>query len=95
MSCSNKTSIVGKWREIGGDNARPEFFKDGTIRAVGSDGRSLGGTYSFVEKDRIKMELSGVGAHAVAVIVRVAISGSELKLTDEQGKVSRYKRVKE
>jgi hypothetical protein len=91
VSCSAKSSIVGKWQEIGGDETL-EFFKDGTISAV-SKGMTLGGKYSFVEDNRMKLELGGIGALAGPMIITVSISGGEMSLTDPKGKVSRYKKI--
>jgi hypothetical protein len=73
VSCSGGSSIVGKWQEIGGDETL-EFFKDGTISASSKE-MALGGKYSFVEVDRMKVELGGVGALAGPMIMTVAISG--------------------
>ncbi len=91
VSCSDKSSIVGKWQGTGGDETL-EFFKDGTVSAV-SKGMPLGGNYSFVESDRIKMEFGGIGALAGPMIMTISFSGGDLSLTDPTGKSSRYKRM--
>jgi hypothetical protein len=95
VSCSTKSSIVGKWQEFGadnGDNETLEFFKDGTVSDV-SQRMTLAGKYSFVEDDRLKLEFGGIGALAGPMIMHVSISGGELDLTDQKGKVSKYNRV--
>jgi hypothetical protein len=93
VSCSGGSSIVGMWQEFGGDETL-DFFKDGTISAASaSKEMALGGKYSFVEVDRMKVELGGVGALAGPMIMTVAISGGELSLTNPTGKVSRYKKM--
>jgi hypothetical protein len=93
VSCSAKSSIVGKWQEIGGDNETLEFFKDGTVSAVAKR-MTLAGKYSFVDDDHLKLELGGVGALAGPLIMRVSISGGELRLTDPKGELSTYQRAK-
>src|SRR5215813_12455888 len=99
ISCSQKSSssadspIVGKWQQMGGDSGIFEFFKDGTVRAI-SGTISASGKYSFLETDRMKIELSGVGVGVPPgpLLVRVSMSGDDLSLTDEKGEVSKYKR---
>jgi hypothetical protein len=93
-SCSSKpeNEIVGKWKEIGGTETL-EFFKDGTISVI--DKRmSLGGSYKFVGKDRIKFELGGLGALTGPIVEKVSFSGRELILTMPDGKVSKYSKFK-
>jgi hypothetical protein len=107
-SCSTKSSIVGKWEEIGGERKTMEYLKDGTISATFKHGtkspilpdRTLDGDmtfvgkYSFVESDRVKVEFSGaIGAATGPMIIRISISGDELTETMD-GEVAKYKRVK-
>jgi hypothetical protein len=70
VSCSSKPedAIVGKWSEIGGTE-KIELFKDGTITVVDKN-LIAGGKYTFVDKDRIRVELSRLGALGGAVRVR-------------------------
>jgi hypothetical protein len=91
-SCSSsERAILGKWQEIGGTETM-EFFKDGTI-SVTDFGMSMAGKYSFIETNRMKIELGGIGAVAGPMIVKVEISGKELVLTDPKDKVSKYRKV--
>src|SRR5437899_2199112 len=91
VSCSTKSSIVGKWQEIGGTETL-EFFKDGTLSVV-NKGTAITGKYSFLDDTRIKLEIGGiVGALAGSQIVTVSIADGELSLTDQKGKVSRYRK---
>lgn len=94
VSCSSKQedAIVGKWSEISGTE-KMELFKDGTI-TVADKGMNMGGKYTFVDKDRIRVELGGLGALAGPFVATVSISGDELTWTMPEGKVSKYRREK-
>jgi hypothetical protein len=70
-----------------------EFFKDGTVSLVGKE-MSLGGTYKFVDTNRMKLEYGDLGAWMGPIITTISISGNELTLTMPDGKVERYKRAK-
>jgi hypothetical protein len=71
-----------------------ECFKDGTLAVSNSDkGMNLGGTYKFVDTDRIKVELGGLAALAGPFVATVSISGDELTWTMPNGQVSKYRRV--
>ena len=93
-SCAAKPedALVGKWKEVGGTETM-EFFKDGTVSIV-DEGMSMAGSYRFVDKDRVKVELGGLGALMGPVVARVSISGEDLSWTMPDGKVSKYKRAK-
>lgn len=95
-SCSSKPedTIVGKWSEIGGTE-KMELFKDGTITIMVADkGMNLGGKYTFVEKDRIKVEMGGLGALIGPFVATVSISGDELTWTMPDGEFSKYRKEK-
>lgn len=91
-SCSKpENAIVGKWQEVDGtENA--EFFKDGTVSLV-DNGMSLAGNYKFIENDRLRVDLGGVGALIGPMIFKVEVSRNELTLTDSKGKVTTYRRA--
>jgi len=93
-SCAAKPedALVVKWKEVGGTETM-EFFKDGTVSIV-DEGMSMAGSYRFVDKDRVKVELGGLGALMGPVVARVSISGEDLSWTMPDGKVSKYKRAK-
>jgi hypothetical protein len=94
VSCAPKPekAIIGKWSEIDGTEII-EFFKDGTL-TVADEGMDMGGSYKFVEKNRVRVELGGLGALAGPFVATVSISGNELTWTMPDGEVSRYKRVR-
>lgn len=92
-SCSSKpeNAIAGKWQDINGTDTM-EFFKNGTVRAIDKQS-SLAGNFKFIDKDRIKIELEGVGASAGSLTAKVAISNGVLTLTMPDGKDLKYKKA--
>jgi|GEM_PF-814407 len=95
-SCSSKPedAIVGKWSEIDGTETL-EFFKDGTVSVV-DKGTTRTGDYRFIEKDRMRLQLGGLGilAGPIDVVAKVSISKDELTLTLAGGDVGKYRKVK-
>ena len=94
-SCYAQSPIVGKWQEVAPKTETLEFFKDGTVSVVNpAESISAAGKYSFIDKDRIKMELGGaIGELIGPQIMRVAVSGDEMKLIGLDGEVSVYNRA--
>lgn len=95
VSCSSKPEdkVLGKWKAKDSKETM-EFFKDGTVSAV-SNGLSLGGSYKFLDKDQIKMEFGGIGALAGPIVMKVDFaSNDEVTLTEPNGNVTKYSRVK-
>ncbi len=93
--CSSKPEelIVGKWKEIDATEII-EFFKDETINAVDKD-ISATGTYSFIDKNRLKIEYGGViGSLAGPLIYEVSFNGDVLTTTNSKGEKSKYRRLK-
>ena len=93
-ACSSnpEDAIVGKWKEIGKTEVI-EFFEEGTVSST-NKGISLTGKYSFIEKNRVKLEFGGVGALAGPKIRTVSIDGDVLTLTDSTGDEDKYQRIK-
>lgn len=69
-----------------------EFFKDGTVSVV-DKGMSMGGSYRFVDDNRIRIELGGLGALVGPMVYRISISRGELTMTSPDGDFLRYQRV--
>lgn len=94
VSCSSnpENAIVDKWSQIGGTETL-EFFKDGKVSLV-DKGMTMGGSYKFVEKDRINVEFGGLGAFVGPFGANVSINGDELTFTLLYGDVLKYKRAK-
>ena len=86
VSCSNKSSIVGRWQQDNGPYAL-EFFKDGTF-GFGDNAMSFDGKYSFVDDTHMKMEFSG-GFHTLGGQIAVSPSpDAGLKATLSSGLLS-------
>ncbi len=93
ISCTSsglEKEIIGKWVEIDGSE-KMEFFKDGTIMVTESS-LNMSGKYSFLEKNRIKVELGGLGMLAGPQIAAIEISNEQLTITEPNGKKSVYRR---
>jgi hypothetical protein len=86
-----RRKIVGKWIETDG-KIKMELFKDGTITLVVQagpfEGISNAGKYTFIDKDRVKVEWSGGGAW----VAEVSISGDEMTWTRVDGVVLKFRR---
>lgn len=95
FSCTSnpEDAIVGKWQEIDGTETM-ELFKEGTLTIVPDDMPSMSGNYSFIDKDRMKIELDGrVGSMVGSMVLKVQITRNELTTTDPKGKPQKYRRV--
>lgn len=95
FSCTSnpEDAIVGKWQQIDGTET-VEFFKEGTITIDPDDMPSMSGNYSFIDKDRIKIELGGrVGSIVDPMVLKVQITRNELTTTFPKGKPEKYRRV--
>jgi hypothetical protein len=89
-SCSKpqQPDIVGRWREVG-TTGLFAFHEDGTVE-VSADGKELRGSYSFITKSKLKIELAGKGASIGPVVYQLALSGTKMTLTDMAGQKSEY-----
>lgn len=92
VSCSLENAIIGKWSEIGGTETL-EFFKDGTVVVV-EFGMSMVGSYKFIDKDQIKLELGGLGVLVGPMVAKISIKGDEMTLNVPTVGLTKYKRVK-
>ena len=91
-AASPEDKILGRWKEVDGTETM-EFLKDGTVIVV-DEGMSMAGTYKWIDNDRVKIELGGLGALVGPVVATVSMSGGELTFTMPDGKVSKYNRPK-
>ena len=66
---SKGQTIVGKWKEVDGTEII-EFFKDGTVK-VTDEGLAISGDYRFIDDNRIRLNLGGIGGLLGAVIAEL------------------------
>jgi hypothetical protein len=91
-SCSTaENQIIGKWEEVGGDGGTVSFYKDGTVIFGDSVFGNLSGTYAFVDKSTIKVEMSGFLALGGAQLFEISISNGSMTMTNS-GYSSNYKK---
>jgi hypothetical protein len=90
-------AIVGKW-QASSTGETMEFFPDGTCTmgsTMGSMSLNVAGTYKFIARDKIKLELGGLAALAGPLVVTASVTGDELTWTMPNGKTAtKYRRVK-
>lgn len=75
---SIKKAILGKWNIIG-SRETIEFFEDGTI-IIDSKKGSLVGDYRFLDENRIRIDLSGIGTMAGSQVARISKVNNRLTL---------------
>lgn len=98
ISCSSKPEdvVLGKWGTVDG-SAKIELFKDGNI-TIAEKGVStekyllVSGKYSFLDKDKIKIDLDGYQQIGGPTIITVSFSGEEMAWTYPNGEVLKYQR---
>lgn len=79
-ACGLKNSIIGKWQIVGGDEVL-QFYKDGTFTISRSFTGTTIGSYEFIEKDTIRLDIPNLFG-ASSQIFRVELSGGELTLSN-------------
>lgn len=82
--------IIGKWQETGGSEIA-EFFKDGTVIFQEGSASQIG-RFSFLDENRIKLEVGGMAGLAGPLIFGVSVARSELVITTPDGKSTSYSR---
>jgi hypothetical protein len=87
VACSkSQDPIVGKWQDV--EKAQiVEFSKDKKL-SVSGKGFSMTGSYEITD-GRVKVDFEG----GLSTTLTVNITGDELAITDQNGVISRYKRV--
>jgi len=87
-----EATIVGKW--LFSDTAQSlEFLKSGTVNVI-AGGSSAAGTYKFVDKNRLRLDLGGLGGFGKSQLYGVSsVSNNELTLTDDRGQASMFIRA--
>ena len=87
---STEEAILGEWVESGGTET-VRFDEDGTI-TIAESNEDMDGTYAFVDKDTIRVELGGLGALAGPIVIGVAVDGDSLVLTMPDDRAETYNR---
>ena len=78
-SCSTSKNIVGNWLDDTGSSFT--FYKDGTL-TIGSGLLSTSGTYTFIDKNTVKIHLDGLLGIGGATVYEVEIHKGELLLSN-------------
>lgn len=86
-----EAEIVGKWEELEGPEAL-EFDSDGGV-VLHYEGMALQGSYEFVARDRVMLDLRGPRVTSDPIEAPVGIDGDVLVFTMPDGRVARYGRV--
>lgn len=84
--CSQKSRIVGTWTDSSGGTM--QFLEDGTVSSSISI-IDVNGTYSFPDKDHIKIEYDGLLNIVGSFLYEYEISGDNLFLTDSDGDITK------
>lgn len=84
--CGTKNNLIGVWESEQGESI--EFFKDGSL-VISSSFFSASGTYSIVDKNRIRLTLDGLWGIAGSQVIDYEVSGKRLLLGGET-----YKKVR-
>jgi hypothetical protein len=86
-----KTAILGKWHDDSSGRT-VEFLGDGTVTIKGV--MNIAGTYSFPDSTHLKLDLGGsMGKLTGPMVFEYTISPDLLNVTDQDGKLTSYKRV--
>ena len=89
---SPSESLVGKWREVDGDE-RVEFFADGSARIQGTSIANLQGTWKILEDGRLQMDFSDI-VPGVVILSKYEFTEDVLTITNEgDGEKTYYTRV--
>lgn len=85
-------AIIGKWQEVDGTETI-EFIRGGTVTLL--DGKmSVSGTYEFVDKNRVKIEMGGLFSLMGAQVCTVSVTGDHMLLVMPDGDKTTYRRVR-
>ena len=96
-----KEAAIGNWQASSGKE-RIEFQSDGTLRGVDEYGRPLSGSFTRIDRQRIRMELSvrttnaagDIGIDSSSGVCRVIASADSLTLVEPDGTRKEYRKAK-
>lgn len=99
VACGQDTSIVGKWEGIN-ITQDIEFLRDGSLiiheKPKGRPEMTYVGKYNFIEKNRLKIEVSLPLMGNMVLIFEVSFSGNELILKggyNRHNRIEKYRKV--
>jgi hypothetical protein len=81
-------SIDGKWQQVDGTEAI-EFSKPGKVITTSGD-KTITAHYEFLDAKHIKIDMGSLGS----LVDTVSISKNELTLTNPDGEIKKYRRVR-
>jgi hypothetical protein len=81
-------SIDGKWQQVDGTEAI-EFSKPGKVLITSGD-KTISAHFEFLDAKHIKIDMGSLGS----LVDTVSISKNELTLTNPDGEVKKYRRVR-
>jgi len=87
-------TIAGKWKEVGGIQTI-EFFKEGTVVVVDKGDPPLAGDYRFIDDNRIRMDLKGLGELLGPVVAEISVPRNEITLVNPAGEIEVYKKFED
>lgn len=78
-ACSGpERDVLGKWKSEDGLSTI-EFFHEGTVTMM-DEIMPVSGSYTFLEKDRIKLDMGGIGALFGPLVSEIVISKNKNKM---------------
>jgi hypothetical protein len=85
MTCCGNSTIVGKWRMLGGSDATLWEFSENGVVLVGD----VRGRYKFGDQDRIKIETP-----FATTVYQLKISGDRMTLQEPGGSKLEFTRIR-
>lgn len=98
VACSEspQEKIVGKWQAAGANDGNIlEFYPDGTITFEEAiTGISVNGEYTFLNDEKVKIEMSGILALAGSTIYTISFADGQMMLEGQNSAgISTYSRL--
>ena len=91
FACSKsiQKTIIGKWQETGGIETI-QFFNDGTINMT-QGSKSFSGNYRLLDNNTLRIDIKIFSLKTITS--KIEIKKGELIITEDTGKISRYKKT--
>ncbi len=94
------TASIGRWQTVDAKETF-EFLTNGVCQGRDEYGRTIEGSYMFVDEDHVRLSLTvksfdlktgNLGIDHSAGVCRVQVNSDSLVLTDESGSAKKYRR---